>query len=118
MLLMGAPSDKEIQSTELIHVQVDAILHEHLPLLVTVTTEQPIILELLWLQCHNPVLSWRAKEVLQCHMQCFNVSTAQLASTCIETPEIHKSMEIPALYHAFTEVFSKVKAVGLSPHRI
>lgn len=52
----GAPSNKEV--THLInssHLQVRTLYHEHLPLLIIVTTQQSIILKLPWLQQHNQI---------------------------------------------------------------
>lgn len=71
--------------------QVSALHHEQLLLLVTISTEQPIILGLPWLKKHNTILSWHKKELLHwstfCQQNCLDVPHAQLASSSIESPE-------------------------------
>lgn len=56
--------------TEPIQLQVRTLHHESLSLLVTMTTEQPIVSGLPWLKLHDPVISLQSQEIQQCSSYC------------------------------------------------
>lgn len=111
----AVPESRSLSHSQIstLHLQVSTLLYEQTLFLITVTTEQPIILGLPWLKKHNPV-SWNDKELVHwspfCHQHCLKKTQALLASTSVMSPILPQ-------YHKFTEEFSKVKAAGYLPHR-
>ncbi|KAK3552410.1 hypothetical protein QTP86_011646 [Hemibagrus guttatus] len=83
-----------------------------------------------WLEQHNPILSWRTGDVLKwgdtCFPDCFpklpvprspNLTHLPVQATSIESPLENQSVEIPACYAPFSDVFCPRKASKLPPHR-
>ncbi|KAK3514007.1 hypothetical protein QTP70_001289 [Hemibagrus guttatus] len=83
-----------------------------------------------WLEQHDPILSWRTGEVLRWGEHCFEgcllerpsprlspVHEVQLHATSVESPLENRSIEIPACYSRFWDVFCPRKASKLPPHR-
>ncbi len=52
-----------------------------------------------------------------CINHCFAIRPQPCFSTSIESPETHKTINIPSCYNDLSEVFSKTKATRLPPHR-
>ncbi|KAK3556652.1 hypothetical protein QTP70_011930 [Hemibagrus guttatus] len=83
-----------------------------------------------WLEQHDPILSWRTGEVLRWGEHCFEgcfperpsprfsrVHEVQLHATSVESPLENRSVDIPACYSRFWDVFCPRKASKLPPHR-
>uniref|UniRef100_A0A8C7Y9I5 Gypsy retrotransposon integrase-like protein 1 n=1 Tax=Oryzias sinensis TaxID=183150 RepID=A0A8C7Y9I5_9TELE len=108
--------------TESIKMQID----NHFELVrfhILRNTEIPIILGLSWLQQHNPQLNWRSGRILawdvNCHSNCLGAMKTPLSSDKVKTivdkyPDLTK---VPTVYHDLKEVFNKLKASALPPHR-
>ncbi len=52
-----------------------------------------------------------------CINHCFAIRPQPCFTTSIESPETHKTINIPSCYNDLSEVFSKTKATRLPPHR-
>ncbi|KAK3520690.1 hypothetical protein QTP70_030553, partial [Hemibagrus guttatus] len=99
-------------------------------LLVLEESTADVILGRPWLEQHNPILSWRTGDVLKwgdtCFPDCFpklpvphspNLTHLPVQATSIESPLENQSVEIPACYAPFSDVFCPRKASKLPPHR-
>ncbi|KAK3570718.1 hypothetical protein QTP86_025260 [Hemibagrus guttatus] len=73
---------------------------EEITLLVLEESMADVILGRPWLEQHNPILSWKTGE-----------------ATSIESPFVNRSLEIPACYTPFSDVFCPKRASKLPPHR-
>ncbi|KAL0200322.1 hypothetical protein M9458_003509, partial [Cirrhinus mrigala] len=103
--------------------------NERLSVLVLEDATVDIVLGCPWLAQHHPDLLWTTAKVLQwskkCHEQCLmdlpaltpTYSTLSICSTSIESPASQDHFQIPQEYQAFQDVFSKVAATHLPPHR-
>ncbi len=102
---------------------------EDIHLLLLDGSTADIILGRPWLVQHNPILSWKTGEVLKwgkyCFPGCFPVTPSPLKtatkvipvnSTTIEEPSGNQSMDIPACYAPFRDVFCPKQASRLPPH--
>lgn len=107
--------------TEQIKMQID----NHFELIsfhVLKDTDLPVILGLSWLCRHNPQVDWRTGSILawgpECPSKCLRAmgrdSARQVNTTVEEYPDLTK---VPKVYHDLKEVFNKVKAASLPPHR-
>lgn len=85
-------------------------------LLIKETSIIPIIpvLGLLWLQTHNPRISWSGQEITawSYHNTCISHHVRTIL-TSVESLEMEVSVNIKACYEEFSEVFSKAKACAL-----
>ncbi len=103
---------------------------EDIHLLVLEGSTADIILGHPWLVQHNPILSWKTGEVLKWGKDCFPgffpvtpspLKTATkvipVNSTTIESPIGKQSVDIPACYAPFSDVFCPKQASRLPPHR-
>ncbi|KAK3515307.1 hypothetical protein QTP70_013471 [Hemibagrus guttatus] len=83
-----------------------------------------------WLEQHDPILSWKTGEVLRWGEHCFEgcfperpspkfsrVHEVQMHATSVESPPENRSVDIPACYSHFRDVFCPRKASKLPPHR-
>ncbi|KAL0173634.1 hypothetical protein M9458_029602, partial [Cirrhinus mrigala] len=114
-------------STPYITLQIGLFHFEEIKLLVLEGSTASIILGRPWLKIHNPELRWDTCDVTRWSKHCFihclsgipphHVTSVQLASTLVESPEPTSIQEIPADYRAFQDVFSKQAATKLPPHR-
>uniref|UniRef100_A0A3B3H730 Gypsy retrotransposon integrase-like protein 1 n=1 Tax=Oryzias latipes TaxID=8090 RepID=A0A3B3H730_ORYLA len=83
----------------------------------------PVILGLPWLQRHNPQVDWLTGRILtwstDCHRNCLGaMETPSVPSQKIISIEKYPDLsKIPTPYHDLKEVFNKVKATNLPPHR-
>ncbi|KAL0150131.1 hypothetical protein M9458_054558 [Cirrhinus mrigala] len=102
---------------------------ECLTLLVLEEATVDIVLGCPWLVQHQPDIHWATGEVLRwserCQEQCLTdlpTPTSgrpklSLCSTSIESPENKNNFQISPEYQVFQDVFSKVAATHLPPHR-
>lgn len=92
---------------------------ETLSFMITESPKQPIILGNL--RQHDPLISWSTRELTQwsayCHAHCIEYPKFTLGSTTKESPGSHAQVCISVEYQEFIDVFSKVNATGLPPHR-
>ncbi|KAK3508471.1 hypothetical protein QTP70_030247 [Hemibagrus guttatus] len=81
-----------------------------------------------WLEQHDPILLWKTGEVLRWgeHQGCFperpsprfsRVHEVQVHAMSVESPLENCSIDIPACYSCFSDVFCPKKASKLPPHR-
>lgn len=104
--------------------------HENLVLLVLPRANVDVILGRPWLAKHQPHIDWSTGEILGWCAECKNHGYRSPSSdsksphrslpvhaTSIESPATHTSVTIPAIYHPFSDVFSKERATQLPPHR-
>ncbi|KAK3569088.1 hypothetical protein QTP86_022131 [Hemibagrus guttatus] len=83
-----------------------------------------------WLEQHDPILSWRTGEILRWGHKCFEgcfpeqpnprpsrPHALQVHATSVESPLEARSVNIPACYSHFWDVFCPKKASKLPPHR-
>ncbi|KAK3557168.1 hypothetical protein QTP70_024704 [Hemibagrus guttatus] len=107
------------------------MLHvEEITLLVLEESTADMILGHPWLEQHDPILSWKTSEVLKwgatCFPECFpklpiphspDPTHLPVQATSIESPLTNHSLEIPACYAPFSDVFCPKRASQLPPHR-
>ncbi|KAK3524729.1 hypothetical protein QTP86_001813, partial [Hemibagrus guttatus] len=86
---------------------------EQFPFYILESPANPIILELPWLQLHDPHISWRNKELTHwlshCQNTCF--TTAQPCPcliTSVESPETNTTVTLPQEFCALQEGFTTV----------
>ncbi len=102
---------------------------EDIHLLVLEGSTADIILGRPWLVQHNPIMSWKTGEVLKwgSFPGCFSVTPSPLKtamkvipvnSTTIESPIGNQSVDIPACYAPFRDIFCPKQASRLPPHRL
>ena len=82
-----------------------------------------------WFVSHNPHIDWPTGKILgwgeDCEGKCLWDKTHRQATTIINTVSAHPVTEsqyldltsVPTCYHQLKEVFNKVKATSLPPHR-
>ncbi|KAI2654629.1 Retrotransposon-derived protein PEG10 [Labeo rohita] len=114
-------------SSPLITLQVGLFHKEDLRFLVLEDSTVSVILGCPWLHQHIPKLRWDPFDIIHCNEQCYDQCLSNLplprsipvplASTQVESPEPEFSLEIPAEYVAFQDVFSKQAATRLPPHQ-
>ncbi|KAK3562524.1 hypothetical protein QTP86_034752 [Hemibagrus guttatus] len=103
---------------------------EEISLLVLEESTAYVILGRPWLEQHNPILSWKTGEVLKwgdtCFTDCFsefpvprspNPKHLPVRATSIESPLENRSVDIPACYAHFSNVFCPKRASKLPPHQ-
>ena len=110
------------QITKPLVVQTSALHQETLSFLVLEQTEFEIILGLPWLEKHNPLISWSDHTITkwsdECLQTCIISPSLSVRSTSVESPDEEKAqIHIPPAYQDLKEVFNKVNATKLPPHR-
>ncbi|KAK3515691.1 hypothetical protein QTP70_028534 [Hemibagrus guttatus] len=113
-----------------LRLQIGVLHTEEIHLMVLENSKADVVLGSPWLEQHNPILSWRTGEVLRWGEHCFEgcllerpsprlspVHEVQLHATSVESPLENRSVEIPACYSRFWDVFCPRKASKLPPHR-
>ncbi len=113
-----------------VKIRIGLLHKEQIHLLVLEGATTDIILGRPWFVQHEPQFSWRSSEVLKWGKQCFpdcfpyiphpplnSAKDLNLNSTSIESPLERQSIDIPACYAPFRDVFCPKKAAQLPPHR-
>ncbi|KAK3510289.1 hypothetical protein QTP70_033153 [Hemibagrus guttatus] len=113
-----------------LHLQIGALHIEEIHLMVLEDSKADVVLGRPWLEQHDPILSWKTGEVLRWGEQCFEgcfperpsprfsrVQKIQMHATSVESPFKSRSVDIPACYSHFRDVFCPRKASKLPPHR-
>ncbi len=110
-------------------LRIGCLHMERISLLVLEEATVDIVLGRPWLAQHHPDIHWTSGEVLRwsksCLRRCITAfpiskktsSDAAVCSTTIESPASPCSLQTPAAYQAFQDVFSKAAATKLPPHR-
>ncbi|KAL0155123.1 hypothetical protein M9458_049386, partial [Cirrhinus mrigala] len=126
--IQGKPLGRGVvrYSSPFITLQIGLFHHEDLFLVLEDSTVD-IILGRPWLQVHQPEIRWDPCDIIRwsqkCSTQCMSLLPhprsihTTVASTQIESPEPVFMPEIPAEYRAYQDVFSKLAATQLPPHR-
>lgn len=95
-------------------LQISAIHQESISFLVTVTMNHSIILGFHWMHLDKEITKWSKHCLHSClHLRCLTVT-----STSVESPNTPIMTPILEVYHYLSEVFSKIKASSLPPHRL
>ncbi|KAK3554204.1 hypothetical protein QTP70_020092 [Hemibagrus guttatus] len=110
-------------------LQIGALHTEEIYLMVLEDSMADVVLGHPWLEQHNPILSWKTGEVLRWGEHCFEgcfperpsprlsqVHEVQVHATSVESPLENRSINIPACYSHFSDVFCPKKASKLPPH--
>ncbi len=86
------------------------------------SSHHEVILGHPWLSTHDPDISWHCGELRRwssfCFHHCLTAQSLPCLTTSIESPETHKTVDIPSCYNDLSEVFSKSRATQLPPHRL
>ncbi|KAK3543848.1 hypothetical protein QTP70_030068 [Hemibagrus guttatus] len=111
-------------------LQIGVLHVEEIALLVLEESTADVILGHLWLEQHDPILSWKTGEVLKwgdtCFPDCFpelpvprspNPNHLPVQAISIKSPLKNRSVDIPACYAPFSDVFCPKRASKLPPHR-
>lgn len=87
--------------------QCPQVHHKEIHFLITVSTGQLLVLGLPWLQTHDPVISWKQKDIIKwshsCQEKCLQVLCTLLTSTSIESPDSNLHVHIHVQYNEFLE---------------
>lgn len=104
--------------TEPIKIQIDN-LYETLSFHVIKSPRYPVILGHPWLMALNPQLDWCSGRVLGWGSHCpAKWLLAAIPGQILPSPEVYPDLsKVPDLYHELKEVFNKVRAMSLPPHR-
>ncbi|KAK3550599.1 hypothetical protein QTP70_000681 [Hemibagrus guttatus] len=113
-----------------LHLQIGVMHMEEIFLMVLENSTADVVLGHPWLEQHDPILSWRTGEILRWGHQCFEgcfperpsprpsrPHNLQVHTTSMESPLEARSVNIPACYSHFRDVFCPKKASKLPPHR-
>ncbi|KAK3508365.1 hypothetical protein QTP70_022939 [Hemibagrus guttatus] len=111
-------------------LQIGVLHVEKISLLVLEESTADVILGCPWLEQHNPILSWKTSDVLKWGDTCFNDCFSEFPvprspspnhlsvwATSIKSPLEKRSVDIPACYTPFSDVFCPKRASKLPPHR-
>ncbi|KAK3523590.1 hypothetical protein QTP70_002725 [Hemibagrus guttatus] len=103
---------------------------EEIVLMVLEDSTAEVVLGRPWLEQHDPIISWRTGEILRWGHKCFEgcfperpnprpsrPHALQVHATSVESPLEARSVNIPACYSHFWDVFCPKKASKLPPHR-
>ncbi|KAK3505691.1 hypothetical protein QTP70_004435, partial [Hemibagrus guttatus] len=107
------------------------VMHtEEIVLMVLEDSTAEVVLGRPWLEQHDPIISWRTGEILRWGHKCFEgcfperpnprpsrPHALQVHATSVESPLEARSVNIPACYSHFWDVFCPKKASKLPPHR-
>lgn len=92
---------------------IGAVHRESVCLQVISSPHYSVVLGYPWLQKHNPTFDWRSAEILSWSPQC--------GASCIHGPVkllcTSSDSLLPPEYEEYRDVFDKVRAVALPPHR-
>lgn len=81
----------------------------------------PIILGSSWLKKHNPHIDWVKQEITgwadKCSSSCLLDATNRSITSKVFKETYPDFSKVPDEYHALKDVFNKVKATSLPPHR-
>ncbi|KAI2662247.1 Transposon Tf2-6 polyprotein [Labeo rohita] len=129
--IQGKPLGKGLvrnRTPELV-LDIGCLYSERIPLLVLEEANVDIVLGRPWLTRHDPLIDWRSGEICKwsprCYQECLKelpkpvIATTHLpiCSTSVESHNSSQTLSIPPEYQVFQDVFSKVAATHLSPHR-
>ncbi|KAL0172840.1 hypothetical protein M9458_033151, partial [Cirrhinus mrigala] len=104
-------------------LDIGCLHSERISLLVLEEANVDIVLGCPWLTRHDPIINWKWSS--RCYQECLKelpkpvITTTHLSvcSTSVESPNSSQTLSIPPEYQAFQDVFSKVAATHLPPHR-
>ncbi len=109
------------QRTRTLTMTVGLFHQESITLYVVNSSHHEVILGHPWLSTHDPDISWHCGELRHwssfCFHHCLTAQPLPCLTTSIESPETHKTVDIPSCYNDLSEVFSKSRATQLPPHR-
>ncbi|ROL50210.1 Retrotransposon-derived protein PEG10 [Anabarilius grahami] len=113
-----------------IQLRVGALHLEDIHLLILEESTSDVVLGRPWLEQHNPTISWKTGEILKWGETCFSNCFSELpvprsppskdlsiCTTSIESPVEKRSVDIPACYTPFSDIFCPQQASKLPPHR-
>ncbi|KAI2649352.1 Transposon Tf2-6 polyprotein [Labeo rohita] len=107
--------------TKTITLQIGLLHQESVTLYVVDSPKYEVILGFPWLSIHDPDISWFQGELTHwspfCKKNCLLVQPQPCLTTSIESPDTKVKITIPSHYQDLSEVFSKIKATQLPPHR-
>ncbi|KAK3506565.1 hypothetical protein QTP70_009903 [Hemibagrus guttatus] len=119
------------QSAGPVLLQIGVLHVEEITLLVLEESTADVILGRPWLEQHNPILSWETGKVLKwgdtCFPDCFpdlpvpdspSPTHLPVQATSIESPLANRSLEIPACYAPFSDIFCPKRASKLSSQQV
>lgn len=114
-------SGKVTHITQELHLRTGALHGENIQFYVLNTSHVPVILGLPWLRKHDPHIGWRSNHIARwsetCYTKCLN-HVSPLSVRAVTVPPEQTTLEnLPHEYHDLLEVFSKIKASNLPPHR-
>lgn len=94
---------------------------ETIQFFVISSPHSPLVLGLPWLRLHNPHINWVTSSIVNwstfCHSNCLH-SAVPPANTPSPVPlETIDLSSVPSDYHDLRDVFSKDRALCLTPHR-
>ncbi len=129
--IQGKPLSKGLvhHRTPEVTLRIGNFHTEQISFLVLEEATVDIVLGRPWLARHHPDIHWSSGEVLKWSESCFGkcltdlptpgrtIPSVSICSTTIESPVSHNSVQIPAAYRTFQDMFSKVAATRLPPHR-
>ncbi|KAI2666981.1 Transposon Tf2-6 polyprotein [Labeo rohita] len=106
-------------------LQIGCLHQESISFLILPEATVDILLGRPWLEEHNPHIRWSTGEILKwsnhCHHHCLSSPPQRKMISCysttIESPEVQVEILIPPEYAEFQDVFSKIAATQLPPHR-
>ena len=94
-------------------IAIGAVHKESACLQVILSPHYSVVLGYPWLQKHNPTFDWRSAEILLWSPQC--------GASCIQGPVkllcTSADSVLPPEYEEYRDVFDKVRAGFLPPHR-
>ncbi|KAI2664083.1 Transposon Tf2-6 polyprotein [Labeo rohita] len=107
--------------TRTLTLKVGLLHQESITFYIVDSPKHDAVLGFPWLSTHDPDISWYHGELTRwskfCHENCFHVKPQLLGTTSIESPASTNTVKIPSCYNDLSDVFSKVKATQLPPHR-
>ena len=103
-----------------VHLGISANHTESLTFHLINAPQQPVILGFPWLIKHNPHIDWRTGSILQwsesCHAVCLKSASLPVFNTS-STDEFPDLAGVQSEYYDLKEMFNKVWATSLPPHR-
>ncbi|KAL0173249.1 hypothetical protein M9458_033560, partial [Cirrhinus mrigala] len=107
--------------TRTLTLKVGLLHQESITFYIVDSPKHDAILGFPWLSTHDPDISWYHGELTRwskfCHENCFHIKPQLFGTTSIESPASTNNVKIPSCYNDLSDVFSKVKATQLPPHR-
>ena len=110
--------------TSLVTLTVSGNHHEQITLKVISAPRAPLVLGHPWLMLHNPHIDWSTGSIkgwsLHCHSLCLHSARPPCVTDLqaeTKESELLDWTAVPSEYHDLKEVFSKVEALSLPPHR-